>query len=954
ACQEALGVAEALGVPSDAAPQIQLREAIARLEDRQAADALQSEATASAAQAPEARLPETVQAQDPAVQDLEEQRTRSEEAGTLYTREGAHLLMSLGAAKGRVGDLRGALEAFALAKAAYVEADCLESAEGIALLSNTGFAQIHDDDMPLFRGPSALGIKLSQSLLTCLRGIRIGDENHGVPSCLYLGNVAGCGAGKSRLGACVVSPMEEAAKAIWGDLFEAWVPEPQVPAVLSDIKKAETFEGLTRRRRRTAMGKATASSPKPSPPAPTDRGLVEAYEAAGGDEDTWKQDMGDAARDYGEVTYDSTKFSSSQTFADKFHDQFESMVPEAEYFVYEAMGDDKKPQGQALVKLIRMADDFTSRGGAWLRCAHLAASDSYYGYWAEKHLLDSEEVIYHLCAVPAAQCKSKWGASPGQKQIHFNKWTLCPPVGMLCMPWARETGLQLMREKLKSQKRHHEDQLKAQKRRQATREQLAEDERRLTGGTGAEPVLRERGAEASGLPSGLRSRDGPDSRVGLPADEGLPARQPSGGLAGVLDDFDGESFGGSDVGEQLRGRAEGRGQGLFEGLPPPMFPPPPAPAGAKRRRGDKAERQEDAAENRGEGRKRDKRGKMSEDLAAQVLIFNKRGSRELGKQDFCPVLAAPLEGWEWACSKWGSCFVKQNTSDAAASGGRFSDLKAVRVQAYVRQCLFTRHMPSTIGERNAREVTTMALALDHILTGNLAGAGDVLMQRLKSLEAALGSKSWQMAKHLELAPASNEGIATMEELEAVSRAERRDAKLRGNSGASREKPAGALLRPVILKAREDNPLSDGLVLTPARPPALRWADELEKRDVGARAHLEARAAKSPSRSRSASGARSASQGRSSVGGVEDPLDGDRLSNEGSGEETEEQTKTKKRARPSVKRRKRALQWQQAQTQASPSDAEEKAARVKRSGSEERRAHDKTKKWGALTAAASKG
>ncbi|CAE8640818.1 unnamed protein product, partial [Polarella glacialis] len=118
----------------------------------------------------------------------------------------------------------------------------------------------------------------------------------------------------------------------------AWVPEPQVPAVLSVIKKAETFAGPTTRRRRTAMGKATASSPKPPPPGQIEADLAEAYEVAGGDDDSWKQDMGDAAKDYGEVTFDSTKFNPSQVFADKFHGQFESMIPKAEYFVYEAMG----------------------------------------------------------------------------------------------------------------------------------------------------------------------------------------------------------------------------------------------------------------------------------------------------------------------------------------------------------------------------------------------------------------------------------------------------------------------------------------------------------------------------------------------------------------------------------------------------------------------------------------
>ncbi|CAE8582018.1 unnamed protein product [Polarella glacialis] len=248
--------------------------------------------------------------------------------------------------------------------------------------------------------------------------------------------------------------------------------------------------------------------------------------------------MGDAATDYSVVTHDSTKFSSSQVFADKFKEQFDSMVPKAEYFMYEAMGDDKKPQGQALVKLVRLADDFTARGGAWLRCAHLAASDSYYGYWAEKHLLDSGEVIYHLCAVPASQCKSKWGDSPGQRQIHFNKWTLCPPVGMLFLPWARETGLHLMREKLNSQNRNHEEQLNAQRRSQAKKEQLGDAERLRLRSAAGEPVLRERGAEAPLFPGGLRLRDGPGARPGHVEGEGLPVRQMPGGLAGVLDDFE--------------------------------------------------------------------------------------------------------------------------------------------------------------------------------------------------------------------------------------------------------------------------------------------------------------------------------------------------------------------------------------------------------------------------------
>ena len=75
--------------------------------------------------------------------------------------------------------------------------------------------------LPRFLDPAALGLKVSQSLLTCLRGIRIGHKSRGTPTMIYLGNVAGCGAGKSRLGASVVDPMTHAAKTIWGDLTAA-------------------------------------------------------------------------------------------------------------------------------------------------------------------------------------------------------------------------------------------------------------------------------------------------------------------------------------------------------------------------------------------------------------------------------------------------------------------------------------------------------------------------------------------------------------------------------------------------------------------------------------------------------------------------------------------------------------------------------------------------------------
>lgn len=54
--------------------------------------------------------------------------------------------------------------------------------------------------------------------------------------------------------------------------------------------------------------------------------------------------------------------------------------------------------------------------------------------------------------------------------------------------------------------------------------------------------------------------------------------------------------------------------------------------------------------------------------------------------------------------------------------------------------------------RNEREMRTLAEAMDAILRGDLAGAGDILMQRFRSCEMNASEGSWQQARHLELIP----------------------------------------------------------------------------------------------------------------------------------------------------------------------------------------------------------
>lgn len=84
-----------------------------------------------------------------------------------------------------------------------------------------------------------------------------------------------------------------------------------------------------------------------------------------------------------------------------------------------------------------------------------------------------------------------------------------------------------------------------------------------------------------------------------------------------------------------------------------------------------------------------------------------------------------------------------------------------KVSAYLNQVLFNQHPPASIGMRNARELVTLAEALDLLMEENFAGLGDLLMQRMKAAEASL-SEGW-VANYQELIPPSKATLTTDQE-----------------------------------------------------------------------------------------------------------------------------------------------------------------------------------------------
>ena len=91
------------------------------------------------------------------------------------------------------------------------------------------------------------------------------------------------------------------------------------------------------------------------------------------------------------------------------------------------------------------------------------------------------------------------------------------------------------------------------------------------------------------------------------------------------------------------------------------------------------------------------------------------------------------------------------------------DWRKTRAITYLTQCFFPNYPEKEVGLRTSREMRTVALALDHVVKGNLGEAGDILMQRLKALETSVKDGSWVTAKHLEIIPRSVTSMTDEEE-----------------------------------------------------------------------------------------------------------------------------------------------------------------------------------------------
>ena len=123
---------------------------------------------------------------------------------------------------------------------------------------------------------------------------------------------------------------------------------------------------------------------------------------------------------------------------------------------------------------------------------------------------------------------------------------------------------------------------------------------------------------------------------------------------------------------------------------------------------------------------------------------------------------------------------------AARGGADEMHWEKVSATAYLSQHIIpNRGGPAAIGERNARELRTLAELIDALRAGNLARVGDIAMGRFSAIEVAITQGSWQQARHLETVSALEATSAGDDLMEIAAKAEIRRQKLEQGAAHAR-------------------------------------------------------------------------------------------------------------------------------------------------------------------------
>ncbi|CAE8621724.1 unnamed protein product, partial [Polarella glacialis] len=614
--------------------------------------------------------------------------------------------------------------------------------------------------------------------------------------------------------------------------------------------------------------------------------MAEQYEKAGGRAEEFIVEFGDQGTDFREFRYSGEHLCSPKDLERLVEKEVVEQRTGRAFVRYCCLDNDGHPQGEAWSRFLRAADT-CNKTGCRVGLQHLLSTDDYYDHWAGDNLVDTDACIVRMCAGDASKCLVRWLADPSHIQVHVSRWQVTSATDMVGNPISRPLGLQLFREGVLRQQA-----LKAARSnasgREAPRASGVSRERRLS---------RDEKEEANS-----RALDSEEARKA--AGSSL-AGDLSRGLRdelGVGEDSE------ADFGALLRERASGqKGRGSERcareedveesELPPPMFPTK-FPKGGGTGLGDaesshepvgsadrsRAKRHEKVESEGRKAREDDSRGGIGAGLAARASALSKGEEKVKAAKEEVPSEddsggRVRRKGSSSSRSSGGRSSRAENEDFRSGSRGMDSVGNLARLKPGYLLRSGLRGINSLMGERvlgarNVREMQTLALALDALLDGRLESVGEILFQRLKAIDMAIG-----------------DGMREKELLaRAAVRAKRLHDATRVNSPSPFRRAPSESGRGSALKVRfKEGP--EG------------------KREAGVR--LQSR-----SRSRIPVNLR----GRQSLS-----IDGNHAAAEEAQQEKSEEDGEQKKARPSARKRRRAGEWWKKQTAGGQGEASASAA-----------------------------
>ena len=387
---------------------------------------------------------------------------------------------------------------------------------------------------------------------------------------------------------------------------------------------------------------------------------------------------------------------------------------------YECYDQRWRNQGKAIMELVSFEDERENT----VRGIHLAASDGYYGYYADEKLR-VDNAVYHLCCTEGKKCSFRLPRGDRRELIHLAQWRMVNPGGLLLEGWSKDVAMAAIREGVEK----------------FSPPPVAPAAAVVPPGAGGGSGLDEALAMEAAGGSGRRERREDRSRR-----EGEVERKPRRSVSQVL----------HDKARVMTEKEEAERQ--------------------QSRRKRKRERSRD------DRRKVDKRSRGPEDDSDGSDSKDDESSEESGFQR--PPTRGGADIWKLAKKNPGKLLrsgmeeMSRYLADRVGDGQEEIRWDQRRVMAYVNQILLVGHQGGSPGVRNQREAVTLGTAIDLLLNGSLASLGDLLMQRLKALETAMQEQNWQAARHQELISPQSASLTNTGEREMASRTELRMMKLK--------------------------------------------------------------------------------------------------------------------------------------------------------------------------------